>query len=142
MKELSGLAPEGADASHAVAERLCLLEAGEGNPAVWLTRSPVRIANGDEPARPLPAGAVARVFERYGLPFDEAAVAGGEAPTEELRVESGWLRRLRHRTWYDVLPRDYLVYQPDQGVARYQLCSHVSAALLHLAERYAASQGD
>ncbi len=111
---------------------------------MWLERSPLAIASGAAPARLLPAGAVARVFERYGLPFDEAAAPGGEALKEEpeLRVESGWLRRLSHRTWYDVLPRDYLVYQPDEGVARYQLCSHVSAALLHLAERYAASQGD
>lgn len=111
--------------------RLCILEPLPGRAAIWLVYPPLEVGEAGA-EKPLPAAAVSRVFERYGLPFEPE----GAAPTERLRVEAGWLARLSHRTWYDVLPRDYLVYEPDEGAPRYQLCTHVAAALLHLAARY------
>lgn len=64
---------------------------------------------------------------------------------DQLQFAEGLLKRLRHRTWFDVEPRDYLVFTPsgsEPGAEwpRYELCTSISAALLHLAEAYSAAR--
>ncbi|MEZ4373966.1 MAG: hypothetical protein R3B07_24300 [Polyangiaceae bacterium] len=140
------------------APRLCIFErdvAPGVREQTWLIAldSGAALQVGDAAPLELPRGSVARVFERYGqlleVPGDPQAV-GGEAPLAstdtQLHFTEGLLKRLRHRTWFDVEPRDYLVFTPSASVAdpggwpRYELCTSISAALLHLAEAYSAAR--
>jgi hypothetical protein len=87
---------------------------------------------------PLPAGALQRVLERYGAPFD---VQARVTPVGELQLGSGEsLRHVRHLAGYDVVPRDYLVLSDGVGEG---WCAHgasVAGPLLHLARVLAATQ--
>jgi len=85
----------------------------------------------DDGALTLPHGALYAVMARFGAPFDEDArssliatvhLAGGET-----------LRHVRHLAGYDVIGRDYLVYEHPNGEALCALAATVAAALLHLA---------
>lgn len=82
-------------------------------------------------ALPVPAGALDKVLERYGAPFDpEAAI------TVVAELELGGARRLRqvrHLAGYDVVPRDYLVLDLGEGESRCCFGATVAAALQHLA---------
>lgn len=91
-----------------------------------------------EGALALPPGALRRVLERYGAPFDtEARIT----PVAELPLGVGEsLRHVRHLAGYDVVPRDYLVLSAAEGEG---WCAHgatVAGPLLHLARALAAAQ--
>ena len=85
---------------------------------------------------PLPDGVLAAVFKRYGAPFDPEARSSLIA---NLQLGDGeCVRHVRHLAGYDVIARDYLVYEQPKGEALCALAATVAAALLHLARAQAA----
>ena len=87
---------------------------------------------------PLPPGALDAVMKRFGAPFD---------PTESLvRVDAldlgggRVLRHVRHLARYDVIAKDYLLYERPDGEALGALATTVTAALSHLARAAAAAR--
>ena len=86
---------------------------------------------GDRDAIVLPEGALAAVMSRYGEPFDpDAAVSA----VEELALGGGrTLRHARHLAGYDVIARDYLVYEVVGAEPLCALATIVARALEHLA---------
>ena len=82
-------------------------------------------------ARPLPDGAVAATFARFGGELsDDLAVPGDGA----LDLGGGArLVPLRHLARYDVIARDYLVLTTDAGAPRVALAVTIAGALRHLA---------
>ena len=81
----------------------------------------------------LPDAAIHAVLSRFGAPFDRDAPISVVA---ELELPSGErLRHVRHLAGYDVIARDYIVYEPrppNEHEALCALCATVAAALLHL----------
>jgi hypothetical protein len=82
----------------------------------------------------LPQGALRAVLARFGAPFDDDARISTIA---SLDVPSGAvLRHVRHLAGYDVIARDYIVYEePEPEPETEALCAlaaTVAAALLHL----------
>jgi hypothetical protein len=84
----------------------------------------------DEGAFPLPEGGLEAVMVRYGAPLDGASklglvgtltLAGGRA-----------LRHVRHLATYDVIARDYLVYEAPGEEPLCALATTVAGALDHL----------
>lgn len=101
----------------------------------------------DDGAWALPDTAVHAVLSRFGAPFDTDATVSVVA---ELELPSGErLRHVRHLAGYDVIARDYIVYEQhrqQQGEAEApqveSLCAlsaTVAAALLHLGRAAAGS---
>lgn len=85
---------------------------------------------------PLPVAALRAVFTRYGAPFDAAAES---ALLESLPLaESECLRHVRHLAGYDVIARDYLVYETPGREALCALAITITAALLRLGQAQAA----
>ena len=86
---------------------------------------------GDLDAVVLPAGALAAVMSRYGAPFDpEAPISVVDA----LALGDGrTLRHVRHLAGYDVIARDYLVYEEAGAESLCALSASVARALEHLA---------
>lgn len=94
---------------------------------------------------PLPDTAVHAVLSRFGAPFDNEAtistVCQLELPSGEL------LRHVRHLAGYDVIARDYIVYDQapnesnpsDVGETLCAMSATVAAALLHLGRASAAA---
>lgn len=87
---------------------------------------------------PLPPGALEAVMARFGAPFD---------PSESLvRVDAldlgggRVLRHVRHLARYDVIARDYLLYERPDGEALGALATTVTAALSHLARAAAGAR--
>lgn len=84
----------------------------------------------DEGAWLLPQGALRAVVARFGAPFDAEAdawtVATLELPNGEV------LRHVRHLAGYDVIARDYIVYEAPSEPTLCALSATVAAALLHL----------
>lgn len=92
---------------------------------------------GDD-ALPLPDGALQAVMKRYGKPLD--------APESEMmideRLELGdgrALVRFRFMRRYDVIARDYLVLHQPESEPLCEMATSITAALDHLARRFAAS---
>lgn len=85
----------------------------------------------DEGAWPLPEAALPAVLARFGAPFDEAAPISEVARL--IISDAAVLRHVRHLAGYDVIARDYLVYEAAGSAALCALSATVSAALLHLA---------
>ena len=82
-------------------------------------------------AIPLPAGALAAVMSRYGAPFDPDATV---SVVEALALDEGaTLRHVRHLAGYDVIARDYLVYDAAGADPLCALSTTVARALQHLA---------
>ena len=78
----------------------------------------------------LPHGALYAVLARFGAPFDEDARS---SLVDTLHLAEGQsLRHLRHLAGYDVIARDYLVYEHADGEPLCALAATVAAALLHL----------
>ena len=81
----------------------------------------------------LPDAAIHAVLSRFGAPFDNEATISTVA---ELELPSGErLRHVRHLAGYDVIARDYIVYEQAEGEGGETLCemsATVAAALLHL----------
>jgi hypothetical protein len=86
----------------------------------------------DDGAWPLPHGALYAVLARFGAPFDEDARSTLIASLALAEGES--LRHVRHLAGYDVIARDYLVYEHPNGEALCALAATVAAALLHLGQ--------
>ena len=84
----------------------------------------------EDGAWPLPQGALYAVLARFGAPFDEDARSSVIATLHLAEGES--LRHVRHLAGYDVIARDYLVYEHPNGEALCALAATVAAALLHL----------
>jgi hypothetical protein len=89
----------------------------------------------DDGTWPLPDGAIEAVMRRFG----------GELEPHEplididvLDLAGARLRHVRHRARYDVIARDFLVYEPESGPPRIALATTVAGALTHLARRSAA----
>ncbi len=85
----------------------------------------------DGVARLLPSGALGAVLARYGAPFDAS-----ERIVEVARLQLGndeLLRHVRHLAGYDVIARDYLVYEVSGSDGQCALAAQVTAALLFLA---------
>jgi hypothetical protein len=79
----------------------------------------------------VPPGALEKVLERYGAPFDSEAPI---AVVAELELGGGRrLRQVRHLAGYDVVPRDYLVLDRGEGEPLCCFGATVAAALQHLA---------
>jgi len=90
----------------------------------------------DERTWLLPGGALHAVLVRYGAPFDAQAKSSLIASLQLGEGQS--LRHVRHLAGYDVIARDYLVYEQPNGEASCALAATVAAALLHLARAQAA----
>jgi hypothetical protein len=79
----------------------------------------------------LPAHVLAPVMRRYGLPFDpdEAVSVVGTLDLGGARS----LRHVRHLARYDVIAKDYLVYEEPGAEPICALATTVAGALAHLA---------
>ena len=98
----------------------------------------LRVENGQleivspDGAWPLPDSALHAVLSRFGAPVDPDARTSTVA---ELTLPSGeTVRHVRHLAGYDVIARDYIVYE-SAALAGEGLCAMattVAAALLHL----------
>ncbi len=89
--------------------------------------------DGEEPL-PLPPGAIVAVMERYGSPLEPDARLTTIGALE-LSGEST-LRHVRHLARWDVIARDWLVYESRRGGQSDSLCAMattVAGALTHLA---------
>jgi hypothetical protein len=70
-------------------------------------------------------------MQRYGKPLDEGVAL--EGPSVDLG-EAGVLRRIRHRGFYDVIARDFIVWEAPGGEPLAELATAVSAALVHFVD--------
>jgi hypothetical protein len=80
----------------------------------------------------LPVRALEAVMARYGAPFDpEAAISPqGSLPLGDGRT----LRHVRHLAGYDVIARDYLVYEAPGAEPLCAMAATVARGLEHLAD--------
>ena len=79
----------------------------------------------------LPTAALAAVMSRYGAPFDPEAEISLVA---SMTLGPGCtLRHVRHLAGYDVIARDYLVYDVVGAESQCALAATVARALEHLA---------
>jgi hypothetical protein len=84
----------------------------------------------DRGEHPLPEQALAMVMERYGKAIDPPF----PPILETLALPDGAkLVRFRHLALYDVIARDYLMYQVPEKEPVCELATGVTAALSHLA---------
>jgi hypothetical protein len=100
--------------------------------AVFLAHREGALEIGDgRDATALPAGALAAVMSRYGAPSDPEAPV---SVVETLALGEGQtLRHVRHLAGYDVIARDYLVYEAVAAEPLCALATTVARALEHLA---------
>ena len=84
----------------------------------------------DDGAFPLPEGALAAVMERYGAPLEttEKLVHVGALDLGGGRT----LRQVRHLARYDVIARDFLVYEASGHDPICALATTVAGVLGHL----------
>jgi hypothetical protein len=79
---------------------------------------------------PLPQGALEAVMARFGAPFDPNQRI---LEVAQLELTTGHkLRHVRHLAGYDVISRDYLVFDRPDASPLCALAATVSAALAHL----------
>ena len=78
----------------------------------------------------LPQEALHAVLARFGAPFDAEAQISTVATLHLPGGES--LRHVRHLAGYDVIGRDYLVYERPNDETLCALAATVAAALLYL----------
>ena len=84
----------------------------------------------DQGSWPLPEGAIEAVMARFGAPLEPGArlVAVASLELAPGRV----LRHVRHLARFDVIARDYLVYEAAGEEALCALATTVAGALAHL----------
>jgi hypothetical protein len=103
-----------------------------------LTAVFVRLANGvlelvrGEDAVALPARALEAAMVRYGAPFDPEAAISVEGTLA--LGEGRTLRHVRHLAGYDVIARDYLVYEAPGAEPVCAMAATVARGLEHLAD--------
>lgn len=78
----------------------------------------------------VPPGALEAVMERYGAPLDATERV---VPVGELALEAAKLRHVRHLARYDVIARDYLVFERPDREPVCVLATTVAGALAHIA---------
>ena len=78
----------------------------------------------------MPMQVLERVMERYGKPLDPAVKL--EGPELDMG-DAGVLQRIRHRGFYDVIARDFIVWHPPGREPLAELATAISAALAHFA---------
>lgn len=100
--------------------RVHLARGGEGEPLLVT----------DEGRLALPAGALGAVMRRFGAPLEEREAL---ALVGELALGDEHLRHVRHRARYDVIARDYIVYEAPGRPPQCALATTVAGALEHLA---------
>jgi hypothetical protein len=90
----------------------------------------VLVLGGDHEAFVLPHGALEAVMARFGAPLDPSSRVVSVAMLE---LGSGRaLRHVRHLARYDVIARDYLVYEAADREPLCALATTVAGALDHL----------
>ena len=86
---------------------------------------------GEGGARPVPEGALEEVMAQFGAPFDPEEPV---AVVASLALGDGRaLRHVRHLSGFDVIARDYLLYETPGQEPVCALVRTVAAALGHLA---------
>lgn len=107
------------------------LDSGELSPVdLSLHRGALFITH-ENVTRAIPDGAIAAIMKRYGAPFDEAAKF---REVDVLELGPGErLRHIRHLDFYDVIARDYLVYEAPGHEPTCAMATRVAGALEHLA---------
>lgn len=99
----------------------------------------VTVTSDDGVRGALSVGAIAKVMERYGRPLDVTVAPLGDAP--RLAIGGGGaLRMLRFRAKVDADPRDWLVWERDDGEPLAALSNGVAAALRYLCLQLAESR--
>lgn len=81
----------------------------------------------------LPMLVLERVMERYGKPLEDGIALDGPGSA---RIDLGGgsvLHRIRHRGYYDVIARDFVVWTSEGREPLAELATGVSAALAHFA---------
>jgi hypothetical protein len=99
---------------------------------------PLAIVN-DDGTFALPEGSVGAVMTRFGAPLDPASEL-----VEVAAMDLGQgriLRHVRHLATYDVIARDYLVYDAPDAEPLCALATTVAGALDHLARATARRPG-
>jgi hypothetical protein len=82
---------------------------------------------------PLPDGALEAVMKKFGGPLEDAE-GGRVADVDALDLGGGRrLRHVRHLSRFDVIARDYLVYERPGEDPRCAIATTVAGALSHLA---------
>ncbi|MCA9587387.1 MAG: hypothetical protein KC657_18800 [Myxococcales bacterium] len=83
---------------------------------------------------PLPDGALESVMKRFGGPIDDRARLH---EVDALALPGGAaLKRMRHKGFYDVIAKDYLVLEVDGQEPLCALATTVAGALSHVAHAY------
>ncbi len=80
----------------------------------------------------LPSNAVDAVMRRYGMPFDESD-SQRITRVASLDLGNATLHHVRHLARFDVIARDWLVYERPEHEAMCVLACDVARALAHLA---------
>jgi hypothetical protein len=127
---------------HASRARLLLHEATQPNGQLetsWLELAGDELAlrSGDAEPLAVPLRVLAGVMRRYGRPLaDETSLTG-----PELLLPSGErLTLLRHLARFDVVAKDYLVFEAPGDAPLAELATAVTAALSFVAKRMAPSE--
>ncbi len=86
----------------------------------------------DADPREVPSAVLEGVMKRYGKPLADDIVVSGPALTLEGERR---LQLFRHRAFYDVIAKDYLVYASPGREPVAELAASVTAALTYLLKR-------
>jgi hypothetical protein len=81
----------------------------------------------------LPMIVLERVMERYGKPLDDGILLDGPGSARVDLGDGSTLHRIRHRGFYDVIARDFVVWTSRGREPLAELATAVSAALVHFA---------
>jgi hypothetical protein len=111
---------------------------GALSPVLLRLEDGVLVLGGDDEAFVLPHGALEAVMARFGAPLDPSSRVVSIA-TLELGAGRA-LRHVRHLARYDVIARDYLVYEAADREPLCALATTIAGALDHLG-RAGASPG-
>jgi hypothetical protein len=85
----------------------------------------------DGAATQLPMVVLERVMERYGKPLEDGIALDGDGSARVDLGNGSVLHRIRHRGFYDVIARDFVVWTSPGREPLAELASGISAALVH-----------
>ena len=107
------------------------LDSGELSPVELTRHRESLFLTHENVTRPIPDGSIAAIMKRYGAPLD-AGAKFHEVDALELGPGER-LRHIRHLDFYDVIARDYLVYEAPGLEPSCARAITVAGALEHLA---------